>query len=97
MEDGSNQSWPRPPAPCFRGGPDRGSVCRRHGKRRRHAARGEMLYQGCQDCHSIEKNDVGPMHKDVVGRTAGTVPGYNYSAALGTQRSYGPRKTSTNG
>jgi cytochrome c len=46
------------------------------------AARGETLYQGCQDCHSIEKNDVGPMHKGVVGRTAGTVPGYNYSAAL---------------
>jgi cytochrome c len=46
------------------------------------AARGQILYQGCQDCHSIEKNDVGPMHKGVVGRTAGTVPGYNYSPAL---------------
>jgi|SRR5579871_3257035 len=46
------------------------------------AARGEVLYQGCQDCHSIEKNDVGPMHKGVVGRAAGTVPGYNYSPAL---------------
>jgi cytochrome c len=45
-------------------------------------ARGEVLYQGCEDCHSIEKNDVGPMHKGVVGRTAGTVPGYNYSPAL---------------
>jgi cytochrome c len=46
------------------------------------ASRGEELYQGCQDCHSIEKNDVGPMHKGVYGRTAGTVPGYNYSHAL---------------
>jgi len=46
------------------------------------AARGETLYQGCQDCHSIEKNDVGPMHKGVVGRAAGTVPGYSYSAEL---------------
>ena len=45
-------------------------------------ARGEVLYQGCQDCHSIEKNDVGPMHKSIVGRDAGTVPGYNYSPAL---------------
>jgi cytochrome c len=44
--------------------------------------RGEELYQGCQDCHSIEKNEVGPMHEGVVGRTAGTVPGYNYSRAL---------------
>ncbi len=46
------------------------------------AARGEVLYKGCRDCHSIETNDVGPMHKDVVGRTAGTVPGYDYSPAL---------------
>jgi len=46
------------------------------------ADRGEILYQGCQDCHSIEKNDVGPMHRGVVGRASGTVPGYNYSPAL---------------
>ena len=50
------------------------------------AARGEVLYQGCQDCHSIEKNDVGPMHKGVVGRTSGTVAGYNYSPALRNAR-----------
>jgi cytochrome c len=46
------------------------------------ATRGQILYQGCQDCHSIDKNDVGPMHKGVVGRISGTVPGYNYSPAL---------------
>lgn len=46
------------------------------------AARGEVLYQGCQDCHSIDKNDVGPMHRGVVGRTSGSVPGYGYSQAL---------------
>jgi len=45
-------------------------------------ARGEELYQGCMDCHSIEKNDVGPMHQGVVGRKAGTVLGYKYSPAL---------------
>lgn len=45
-------------------------------------ARGETLYQGCMDCHSIEKNDVGPMHRGVVGRRAGIVKGYGYSAAL---------------
>jgi cytochrome c len=45
-------------------------------------ARGETLYQGCMDCHSIDKNDVGPMHRGVVGRPAGTVPGYAYSPAL---------------
>ena len=46
------------------------------------AAHGEVLYQGCQDCHSIDKNDVGPMHKGVVGRMSGSVPGYGYSQAL---------------
>lgn len=46
------------------------------------AAHGQVLYQGCEDCHSIEKNDVGPMHRGVVGRVSGTVPGYNYSPAL---------------
>lgn len=46
------------------------------------AARGELLYRGCEDCHSLDKNDVGPMHRGVVGRPAATVPGYNYSPAL---------------
>jgi cytochrome c len=44
--------------------------------------RGETLYQGCMDCHSIDKNDVGPMHRGVVGRRAGIIAGYGYSAAL---------------
>jgi cytochrome c len=46
------------------------------------AARGAVLYKDCQLCHSIGKNDVGPMHKGVVGRVSGTVPGYEYSAGL---------------
>lgn len=46
------------------------------------ARRGEVLYKDCQACHSIEKNDIGPMHKGVVGRTSGTVAGYDYSPAL---------------
>jgi cytochrome c len=46
------------------------------------AARGEQLYRGCEDCHSIDKNEVGPMHRGVFGRPASTVPGYNYSLAL---------------
>jgi cytochrome c len=45
-------------------------------------AHGEVLYQGCQDCHSLDANDVGPKHRGVVGRAAGTVPGYAYSPAL---------------
>ncbi len=46
------------------------------------AARGAQLYRGCEDCHSIEKNEVGPKHQGVVGRAAGSVPDYNYSLAL---------------
>lgn len=43
---------------------------------------GAVLYQICQNCHSITENDVGPLHKGVVGRISGTVPGYDYSLAL---------------
>lgn len=45
-------------------------------------ARGQTLYKSCADCHSIAENRVGPMHKGVVGRKAGTVPGYDYSPDL---------------
>jgi cytochrome c len=44
--------------------------------------RGEMLYQGCMDCHSIDKDDVGPRHRGVVGRRAGSIAGFGYSKAL---------------
>jgi len=43
---------------------------------------GKVLYQGCAACHSIEDNDLGPRHRGVVGRKAGAVTDYNYSAAL---------------
>jgi cytochrome c len=46
------------------------------------ANHGEVLYHVCQNCHAIDKNGVGPMHKGVVGRTAGTAEGYSYSPAL---------------
>ena len=46
------------------------------------AERGKALYQGCSGCHSIDENDIGPKHRGVVGRPAGTVPGYAYSTAL---------------
>jgi len=45
-------------------------------------AHGEALYQGCQDCHSLHENGVGPRHEGVFGRLAGTQPGYSYSHAL---------------
>ncbi len=45
---------------------------------------GRTLYQSCTGCHSLDENDVGPKHRGVVGRRAGSVPGYAYSAALRT-------------
>src|SRR5450631_1520981 len=46
------------------------------------ADRGKNLYQGCQACHSIDDNDLGPRHRGVVGRHAGSVEDYSYSTAL---------------
>ena len=47
------------------------------------AKNGQILYQSkCGGCHSLDANRVGPLHRGVVGRPAGTAPGYNYSPAL---------------
>jgi len=44
--------------------------------------RGKTLYANCTSCHSIDDNDIGPKHRGVVGRKAGSAPDYAYSAAL---------------
>jgi cytochrome c len=46
------------------------------------AAHGAKVYQDCMICHSLDKNEIGPMHRDVFGRKAGSVADYDYSAAL---------------
>ena len=46
------------------------------------ADRGATVYQACMGCHSLDEDDVGPRHRGVVGRPAGTVPGFAYSPAL---------------
>lgn len=47
------------------------------------AVRGQALYESrCAGCHSIDSNRVGPAHRGVFGRRAGSVPGYEYSTAL---------------
>jgi cytochrome c len=43
---------------------------------------GKSLYQVCMGCHSLDEDDVGPRHRGVVGRTAGSVVGYAYSPGL---------------
>jgi cytochrome c len=62
--------------------PGSGMISQSMAQTLRDAARGEMLYQTCKLCHSIDKNEVGPMHRGVFGRAAGTVPDYDYSQAL---------------
>jgi cytochrome c len=47
-------------------------------------AAGEKVFMKCRACHQIgpnAKNMVGPNLTGVVGRPAGTYPGYNYSDA----------------
>jgi cytochrome c len=48
------------------------------------AAAGAKVFLKCKVCHQIgdtAKNSVGPVLTGVVGRTAGTYPGYTYSDA----------------
>lgn len=47
------------------------------------AERGGALYEArCGACHSLDAHRVGPMHRGVFGRRAGSAPGYEYSPAL---------------
>jgi cytochrome c len=47
------------------------------------AIRGQVLYKTmCMSCHSIDYNGVGPAHKGVFGRKAGSAAGYSYSPAV---------------
>lgn len=47
------------------------------------AARGAELYSArCGGCHSIADNGAGPRHSGLIGRKAGTQPGFDYSRAL---------------
>jgi cytochrome c len=49
------------------------------------AAKGEMVFKKCMLCHRIgpdAANLIGPVLTGVVGRKAGTYPGYNYSPLM---------------
>jgi cytochrome c len=44
---------------------------------------GKALYEArCGGCHSVDANRIGPLHRNVVGRVPGSVPGFAYSPAL---------------
>ncbi|HEX4829032.1 MAG TPA: cytochrome c family protein, partial [Xanthobacteraceae bacterium] len=45
-------------------------------------ARGEEIYARCGACHALESNRTGPRHCGLFGRRAGSVPGFDYSAAM---------------
>ena len=44
--------------------------------------RGAQIYQRCLACHSLEHNRSGPRHCGLLGRRAGSVPGFEYSPAM---------------
>jgi cytochrome c len=43
---------------------------------------GKAAYALCMACHALDENGIGPKHRGLVGRKAGTVAGYKYSPAL---------------
>ena len=45
-------------------------------------ARGEQLYARCEACHALTYDRVGPRHCGLLGRRAGSVPGFGYSPAM---------------
>jgi cytochrome c len=47
------------------------------------AAAGQRVFRQCQTCHSVKpgENKVGPSLHGIVGRQAGTIPGFRYSPA----------------
>ncbi|HKQ14970.1 MAG TPA: c-type cytochrome [Steroidobacteraceae bacterium] len=49
--------------------------------------RGERLYQErCDACHSLDEHGAGPKHRGLLGRKAGTQPGFDYSTALAASK-----------
>ncbi len=51
------------------------------------AEKGEQVFRKCRVCHQVgdsAKNTVGPQLNDIIGRHAGTIEGFNYSAAMKT-------------
>ena len=47
------------------------------------AAHGQELYESrCGGCHSLDANRVGPAHRGVYGRKAGSAPNFSYSTAV---------------
>jgi cytochrome c len=55
-----------------------------HAANAQDAAAGEKVFAPCKSCHQLgetAKNLVGPVLNGIIGRKAGTYPGYSYSEA----------------
>lgn len=58
------------------------------------AAKGKALYATrCGICHSLTMNGIGPSHKDLIGRKAGTAAGYAYSEGFAKTKLVWDEKT----
>jgi cytochrome c len=56
-------------------------------------ARGEAIYARCAACHALAQSRVGPRHCGLLGRAAGSVPGFDYSSAMKRSRIVWTTKT----
>jgi len=45
-------------------------------------ARGAELYARCRACHALTHHRTGPRHCGLLGRAAGSLPDFDYSAAM---------------
>ncbi len=45
-------------------------------------ANGERIYGRCLACHALQYDRTGPRHCGLLGRKAGSVPGFDYSEAM---------------
>lgn len=45
-------------------------------------ARGAAIYERCIACHALARDRTGPRHCGLIGRRAGSLPGFAYSEAM---------------
>lgn len=57
------------------------------------ATRGEQLYSRCVACHALAADRVGPRHCGLLGRRAGSVPGFFYTDEMKNSRLVWNEKT----
>lgn len=46
------------------------------------AERGARVYERCAACHALDADRTGPRHCGLLGRRAGSLPGFAYSPAM---------------